>query len=227
MADRQVIGMNIILSKPFGFKKLYETMLEIMPESTGWAIPRGLRAKRNKGNNQQRTVVHGSNGNLGSKSGDLTTLSGSADSNKFTGIVGNGQTNATDQTMTDAGGQQYSGSGADPQISAPLGPFCLRPMSIANLINEKNYDPKKREHTEMGSQNETEIGEGVDTKKRRMETISENVTSEVSSLLAIETSQSYIDTSTTVNDYSISLTMENPSPLQVSQGSHQAMLGQT
>jgi len=216
--------MNIILSKPFGFKKLYETMLEIMPESAGWAIPRGLRAKRNKGNNQQRAIVYGSNGDgQESRSGDLAIFSGSS---KFTEIIGNGRTDTTGETMADTGGRQNSVSGADHQISAPLGPFCLRPMSIANLINEKNYDPKKREHTEMENQNETGIGEGAGPKKRRTEATPENVAPEVSSVLGLEISPSYIDTNP-ANDYSISLTMENPPPLPVSQGSLQAMLGQT
>ncbi|KAF8459497.1 HSF-type DNA-binding-domain-containing protein [Terfezia claveryi] len=206
-------GMNIILSKPFGFKKLYEAMLEIMPESTGWAIPRGLRAKRNKGNNQQRAVTNESSGDgQESKSNDLAIFSGSTDSSKFTGTVGNGRTDTTGETMVDIGDQQNSDSAANHQASAPLGPFCLRPMSIANIINGKNDDPKKREHTEMESQNETGIGEGADAKKRRVTL--ENVAPEVSSLLDMEISPPYIDTNP-VNDYDISLTLEIPSPLPV------------
>ena len=226
MADRRVIGMNIILSKPFGFKKLYETMLEIMPESTGWAVPRGLRAKRNKGNNQQRTLAHGSSGDgQESKSGDLAIFSGSADSSEFPGIVGSGRTGITGETMAGTGGRQNNGSGLDHQVSAPLGPFCLRPMSIASLINERNHDPKKREHTEIESQNETGIGEGAGPKKRRVEATLEDVALETSSVLGMETSPPYVDTNP-VNDYDISLTIETPSPLPVSQGSIQAMLGQ-
>jgi len=221
--------MNIVLSKPFGFKKLYEAMLEIMPESTGWAIPRGLRAKRNKGNNQQRAVIYGINGDeQESKSGDLAILSGSADPSKFTGMVGgNGRTNTIDETVADADSRQDSGSGVDSQISAPLGPFCLRPMSIANLINETNHDPKKREHTEIESQNETGIDKGVDLKKRRVEATSENAPPEASPLLDMGTSSPYMGINPTINGYGISLAMEASPPLPVLQGSHQALLSQT
>jgi len=227
MTDHRVIGMNIILSKPFGFKKLYQTMLEIMPESTGWAIPRGLRAKRNKSNNQQREVAYGPNGDgQEGKPGDLEIFSGPADSSKFIGIIGNWRMDTTGETMTDTGGQEDGGSGADHQISAPLGPFCLRPMSIANLINEKNYDPKKREHTEMESQNETGISEEADSKKRRVEATPKNVSPEDSSLLGMDTSPPYSGTNPTVNGYGMPLKMETPPHLSSLQGSLQVMLGQ-
>lgn len=204
MVTYLLTGMNLVLSKPFGFKKLYETMMKIMPESMGWVIPQGLRSKRNRGTKEQQTPI-----NDGGNTTMRSVICGS------TGAEGEMQLNGVDSPMTDPGNQGVSEENAGklvPQGSTPNGPFCLRPMSIANLINEKNYDPKKRELMDMEQQNETEPGQGADHKKRRLEFSSNNPINNASGV-DLERLTSRIDTQPTISDYDIPFPMETPSSI--------------
>lgn len=212
--------MNIILSKPFGFKKLYETMMKIMPESMGWAIPRGLRSKRNRCNKEHRMPIQGGiiggQGNGSSNSESHSSLTGQSQHSRDT-EGRNVPSKTTDITMIDTGDRgllQESVNGLGSVGSAPHGPFCLRPMSIANIINEKNYDPKKREHTDMEQPNGADNVEGLDcSKKRRVETMPQNMANKNSAAVDIETSPSNMATNQTASDYGVSLSLKTPSPV--------------
>ena len=201
--------MNIILSKPFGFKKLYETMLKLMPESTGWTVPRGLKSKRHIGGKERQAYFLNPSGVAEALGDDaqpaapmgIGNLSGEVERKIREAKIGGKIVDACDSGVFKAGTSENS---------RYQGPFCPYPMAISNLINPANNGPEICERKGIVPLNNTEKSQEPDPKRRRLESMSQSDAMDSTPTVDNDTSPSQMDTLLTVSDYSASLTMGTP-----------------
>lgn len=214
--------MNIILPKPFGFKKLYETMLKLMPESTGWTVPRGLRSKRHTGGKERQTYFLNPGGvtevigediqpGTVAKPTGIGNLSGEVEHKSREVKIGGRVVNTYGSGVSKAGTSEKS---------SYQGPFCPYPMAISNLINPANDDPELCERKGIVRLNSPERSQEPDPKRRRLESMSQSDVMDSTPTVDGDTSPPQIDTLLTVSDYSASLTVGTPAetPSQQEQG---------
>lgn len=204
--------MNIILSKPFGFKKLYETMLKLMPESTGWTVPRGLKSKRHTGGKERLTYFLNPSGVAEALGGDaqpgivatptsIENLSGEVERKIREAKIEGKIVDACDSGVFKAGTSENS---------RYQGPFCPYPMAISNLINPANNGPEISERKGIVPLNNTEKSQEPDPKRRRLGSTSQSDVMDSTPTVDNDTSPSQMDTLMTASDYSASLTMGTP-----------------